>query len=392
MRNILQHREVAIAAYAELPRVRRGSATAIELAGRLYSEVKRTLPLASSDIDGMAVTVALSEAANPFWSNALADSLGLSLRWLQLTDLGGCSPLANVARAAMAILTGQCETVLCLAVDAPSMGNPSHQGGYKEEFAQPTGYAGPVSSFGLIGSAYDQLHGYPHDGLARLAVAQRQGALLNPLTPPELRTPLREADYLQSRIVAHPLRLLDCVMQCDGGSALIVTAADRARGWRVERPVFPIAYAELTNDRPAEAMPDITRTGFAVVGPEVLAKAGLDCAQIGAFHPYDDFLIAVALQLEDFGFCPRGMSGRFLQTTDIAPSGSFTINPGGGQVSGGQPGLAGGSVNLVEAIRQLRNEAGARQMPHPGPALVTGIGCIQYLRNWGTSNAMVMSQ
>jgi acetyl-CoA acetyltransferase len=392
MHNMLQHRDIAIAGYAELPRLRRGTATAVELAGGLYSELVRPLGLAASDIDGVATTMALSEASNTFWSNALVDALGLSPRWLQVTDLGGCSPLANVARAAAAILTGQCETVLCLAVDAPSLGNRMHQGGYKAEFAEPTGYAGPVSSFGLIGNAYDQLYGYPHHGLARLAVAQRRGAVLNPLAAAELRTPITEADYLHSRIVAHPLRLLDCVMQCDGGSALLVTTADRARSLRVERPVYPLAYSEVTNDRPAEALADITRTGFAVVGPEVLAKAGLDGAQIRAFHPYDDFLIAVALQLEDIGFCARGMSGQFLKSTDLGPDGTFAINPGGGQVSGGQPGLAGGSVNLVEAVRQLRGEAGARQLRHPGPALVTGIGAIQYVRNWGTSNAMVLSR
>jgi acetyl-CoA acetyltransferase len=391
MKNALSDRPVAIIGAAELPRRRRSGLSAYELAAELYRSLLTQTGLAPSDIDGVAVTNALSETSNPFWSNMLVDALGLSPRWLQVTDLGGASAVANIARAAAAIMAGQCEIVLCLNADAASTRNVSDQGGYKREFAEPAGFFGPVSAFGLIACVYSERYGDPSHGLAQLAVAQRAGALRNPTALEELRAPMTPADYLASPIVAAPLRRLDCVMTCDGGNGCVVTSADRARSLGIATPVFPISYAERTNFAPHEALPDLTETGFSEIGPEVLAKAGMKPADLGAFHPYDDFLIAVALQLEQIGFCARGEASRFLGATSIRFDGEFPINPGGGQISGGQPGLAGGGGNLVEALRQMRGEATDRQVANRSTALVTGIGTIQYGRNWGTSNALVLS-
>ena len=137
-------------------------------------------------------------------------------------------------------------------------------------------------------------------------------------------------------------------------------------------------------------LPDITETGFSVVGPEVLKKAGKTPADIAMFRPYDDFLIAEMLQLEQIGFCGRSEGSRFLLETDVSHKGKLTINTGGGQISAGQPGLAGGGLNMVEAVRQLMGEAGERQVTAPPNALVTGIGVIPYARNWGSSSALVL--
>jgi acetyl-CoA acetyltransferase len=116
----------------------------------------------------------------------------------------------------------------------------------------------------------------------------------------------------------------------------------------------------------------------------------MSAGDVGMFHPYDDFLIAVLLQLEQIGFCGRGEGGDFLLRTDISPGGALPINTGGGQISFGQPGLGGGGVNLTEALRQLFGEAGERQVPDARNALVTGIGVIPYLRNGGTSSCMIL--
>jgi acetyl-CoA acetyltransferase len=390
--DLFASREVVIAGLAELPRRRRSGASPGELVGAVMAELFAATGLAPRDIDGLAVTVAMAEAAHPFWSNALADLLGLSPRWLQVTDLGGASAVANVVRAAMAIQCGQCETVLCLGADAPSTRVTGVQSGFKTEFSEPQGYAGPLAAFGLISSVYTHRYGDLSPGLARLAVAQREGALANPLGVPELRKPLTEADYLASRMVAAPLRMLDCVMPCDGAYALLVTSAPRARALGCAHPVVPIGYAEITNPQADEPLPDILLSGFAEAGPRALAQAGLTAEQIGCFQPYDDFLIAVALQLEQIGFCPTGGAREFLTTNDLGPRGRLPINTGGGQVSSGQPGLANGGVNLLEAVRQLRHEAGARQVPGVATAMVTGIGAIQYVRNWGTSNVLVLAR
>ncbi len=113
-------------------------------------------------------------------------------------------------------------------------------------------------------------------------------------------------------------------------------------------------------------------------------------ADIDLFFPYDDFTIAVLLQLEQIGFTPAGAGGDFILARDISFDGTFPINTSGGQLSAGQPGLAGGGVNVIEAIRQLMGEAGERQAGRRSTAMVTGIGAMQYARNWGTSAVMIL--
>jgi len=98
------------------------------------------------------------------------------------------------------------------------------------------------------------------------------------------------------------------------------------------------------------------------------------------------------LQLEQIGFCGRGEGSEFLLSTDLSPTGKLPINTGGGQISAGQPGLAGGQLNLVEAVRQLFGEADGRQVPDPETAMVTGIGVIPYVRNWGNSNVLILER
>ena len=115
-------------------------------------------------------------------------------------------------------------------------------------------------------------------------------------------------------------------------------------------------------------------------------------ADFKLFCPYDDFLIAIMLQLEQIGFCGRGEGSDFVLATDMSHTGTLPLNTGGGQISAGQPGLAGGGHNLVEAVRQLFGDAGQRQIPDVANALVTGIGSIPYGRNWGVSNALVLEK
>ncbi len=226
---------------------------------------------------------------------------------------------------------------------------------------------------------------------ARLAVAQRKGAVLNDNAIERFRHEITIEDYLNSRIVSTPLRLLDSVMFCDGANGVLMMTTERARRLGHKTLVHPLAYAEIVNFNGAAQTPDITETGFSVVGPDVLAKAGMTPADIQQFHPYDDFLIALLLKLEQIGFCKRGEGSQFLRDTDLSPTGKLPINTGGGQIGAGQPGLAGGGLNLVEAVRQLMGEAGARQVPDPRNAMVTGIGVIPYGRNWCSSNALILA-
>lgn len=139
-------------------------------------------------------------------------------------------------------------------------------------------------------------------------------------------------------------------------------------------------------------MAEIVETGFLDVGPRAFAKAGLTPKDIAMIQPYDDFLIAVMIQMEQLGFCERGRGADFILNTDMTHRGKLPLNTGGGQISAGQPGLAGGGLNLVEAVRQLFGEGGERQVADNRNAIVTGIGGIPYGRNWATSAVLILER
>lgn len=388
--NFLADKDVCIVAYAETKIGRRTGKSAYELSAEVAEELYRKTKMGPSDYDGLGFTVPISECGNPFWSNYCADYLGLTPRWLQTTDLGGASATGNVARAAMAIQNGLCETVMLIGSDAPSTQSRVHYGSYRNEFWEPTGIMGPPGAFGLLMNRYAEQYDMDYRGLGALAVAQRNGAVHNKNAYEPFRKKITIDDYLNSRQVSSPLRLLDSVMFCDGANGLVMMKTSRARKLGFTNRVYPLSYSEITNFNGANQTPDITETGHSVSGPDALKKAKLKPKDIDMVHPYDDFLIAVMLKLEQMGFCKRGQGSQFLRDTDIGPKGTLPINTGGGQIGCGQPGLAGGQLNLVEAVRQLMGEAGRRQVPSPRNALVTGIGVIPYGRNWGSATAMVL--
>jgi acetyl-CoA acetyltransferase len=388
----LQDRSIAIVGSADTKLMKRSGKTALELAGEVTDSLLQSTGIPRDRIDGLLATPANSEAYNPFWTSMLADSLGLTVGWSQITDIGGASIIGNIMRASAAVHSGICEMVLCIAADAPSTKFVARQSGYRNEFCDPLGYSVLPLSFAMLTSAYVERHGSVDRALAKLAVTQRNGALLNDQACDYLRTPLTEEQYLASRMISDPLRLLDCVMRCDGANAFLVTSTKIARDIGCDTPVHPVAYRECINFDPKNEVEDITISGFTQVGPAALHDAGLAPSDIQSFHPYDDFYIAILLQLEQIGFCNMGQAAAFIRERDIGIRGDFPINSGGGQISAGQPGLANGGVNLIEAVRQLRGEAGPRQLAKADNAMVTGIGVIQYARNWACSNVMILER
>ena len=388
----LSDRGIAIVGFAETKLERRSGRTALSLAGEAVDQLLARTGVERSRIDGFATTLAMSEGGNPFYSNLLAEGLGLSVTWCQATEIGGASSGGNIARAAAAIQAGMCDIVLCLASDAVSTVDRSVQSGHRTEYADPAGYAGPLSAFALLSNLYDQRYGLPHDALAKLAVTQRKGALLNENACEVLRKPLTERDYLESKVVSSPLRMLDCVMRCDGASAVLVMSTQRAKEMGFRKLVHPISYAERINFDPTESCGDMLKSGFTDVGPRAFANAGRKPSDVKMLHWYDDFLIALILQFEQTGFCGPGEGGAFVMAHDLTYSGELPLNTGGGQISAGQPGLAGGGVNLVECLRQMFGEAGRRQVRDASNAMLTGIGVLQYARNWGTSSVMLLER
>jgi acetyl-CoA acetyltransferase len=382
--------DIVIAAYAETPIDVKTGRSVYDLAGEAFAQLLELNGLDIRAIDGLSVSVPQSEAPNPFYAAYMADALGLAPTWLHLAGLGGASVLSGVANAANAIRSGQCTAAIVIGADAPTTTHRGYFGGYQPEFQTQSGIGGPPGMFGLLSNRYDTEYGLDRDALAKIAVTQRAHALLNDNACPKLKKPLSRDGYFASRIVADPLRMLDCVMFCDGANAVLVTSAENAIALGLKKRARLSGYGEITNFEGAEPLAGITRTGFATAGPQALRGAGITPRDVASFHPYDDFTIAVMLQLEQIGFCEAGGGGKFIIDTDLSHTGRLPLNTGGGQISAGQIGLGSGGTNLVEAVRQLFGEGGARQVADTRNALVTGIGVIPYARNWSTSAALVL--
>jgi len=384
------NKEMVIAGYSETPVISKSGRSAYDFAGEALAQLLERTGIEKDAIDGMSVTTPLSETSNAFFPVYMAEALGLTTTWLNYGGIGGCSVTGGVSRAMSAIRDGHCEIAVVMSADAPSTRWGANYGAYRAEFQEAVGVQSPPSIFGLLMSRYEHQYGLKSEALAKIAVTQRNHAMMNENALAKFRKPLTEEDYLQSRLIADPLRMLDSVMFCDGANAFLVMTRERADALGIKKYVYPTAYAELTNVNGTDPMADITETGFSKIAPKIWKQSGLSPSDISMVQPYDDFTIAVLMMFEDFGFCKRGEGSDFILDTDLSHTGTLPLNTGGGQISAGQPGLAGGGLNLVEAVRQLFGEGDARQVNNPKNALVTGIGVIPFARNWGTSTAMIL--
>jgi acetyl-CoA acetyltransferase len=384
-------RDAAIVGYAETKVVEKSDRDVWELGAEILESLLNRTGFEKAEIDGLILSSSMTGAGNCFWSQTTADQLALEVDFCQTVDIGGCSPLGAVARAAAAIDAGLCRTVLCLFADTQAAENNQRMRAFHNEWTMPLGYIGPPAAFGLLSRRYEHQFGLDYAALGKLAVAQRGHAVLNDLAVEKLRKPITVDDYLNSRMIADPIRLLDSVMVCDGASGVLVTGRNSAEKRGLTRIAVPVGYGERTNYRAGEAIVDVTESGHYVAGQRAFSQAGLAPKDVAAFHPYDDFIIAIMLQLEMLGFCNRGQGCQFIREHDFTHTGDLPLNTGGGQISAGQCGLAGGGTNLVEAVRQLFGDGGRRQVKNTGNALVTGIGGIPYGRNWSSSVVMILT-
>jgi len=381
----------AIVAFAEVKTVARSDRDVWSIGAEILEELLNKTGMEKGEIDGLVLSSSITGAGNCFWAQTTADQLALEVDFCQSVDIGGCSPIGALARAAIAIDAGLCQTVFCLFADTPVRETNMRPRNFSTEWAMPLGLFGPPISFGFISNRYEHQFGLDYSMLGKLAVAQRNGAVLNDLALEKLRVPITIDDYLNSRVIGDPVRLLDSVMFCDGGSGLIITSKKNAKRKGFSKMVVPIGYGEKTSYQFSENIVDVTITGHMPASQKAFEQAGISAKDVGSFHPYDDFLIAMLLQMEVMGFCERGYGCDFIREHNFNFDGDLPLNTGGGQISAGQVGLAGGGTNLVEAVRQLFGEAGVRQVKNTANAVVTGIGGIPFARNWNSSVVMVLT-
>lgn len=304
-------------------------------------------------------------------SLALCEYLGISPRFSDSSMIGGSSNLAHLMTAMMAIATGQCEVAL-IAYGS----NQRSASGRLVSTSRPDPYEGPygprqpITSYALAASRHMHEYGTTREQLAEVAVAARAWAALNPEA--FLRKPLSVSDVLASRPISDPFTVRDCCLVTDGAGAVILTAPDRARDLR--RPPVPVLGAAMAHwHRYIASMPDATVTAASDTGPRAFAMAGVSPSDIDLVQVYDAFTINTIMFLEDLGYCAKGEGGAFVEDGAIAPGGSLAVNTNGGGLSCCHPGMYG-MFPLIEAVRQLRGDADARQHPDPALALAHGNG------------------
>jgi acetyl-CoA acetyltransferase len=358
-----------------------------------YTEFSRDSGTAVLNLALKAVTRALADAGlerdavDGLLSYSMGDSvpvttvaraLGLKqLRWHNDIAGGGSQCASILGDAAMAISAGLAETVVIFRAlngrTGKRMGQIALGSGDDREaaFMTPYGFRGPVNLLALVAKVYAAERGLTDDDMAALAVQQRAKAVLNPKAL--LRTPLDARDYLQSPMIASPLRLLDCCLETDGACALVVTGAARARALS-GRPV--LIHAAVRGGGPGctameSAGEHPTRIFSHYVAPMIFEAAGMRPSDIDLLQFYDAYSYLLLNQLEDFGYCRAGALGEMIRDGRLGQRGDLPTNMNGGLLS---EGYVHGLNNVVEAVEQLQGRAGARQVANAATALCTGFG------------------
>ena len=378
---------VAIVGYGETEYHKRRARTPMFYIADSIRRALASANLTKKDVDGLSVT---SFELPPDNTTTVAEHLGMSIRWAFHGVYGGASGIIGMAQAARAIKAGDAEVVVVVAADAVDV--QAHNEEIRSlnkslrDYVVSYGCAGANGIFGLVQRLHSHTYGTTREQLGKLAVTQRQHASLNPNAL--LRSPLTLDEYLNARVIADPIRLYDCVMPCSGGEAVVLTTEERARTLGVV-PVGIRSAGQRHNHDPGEVV--VLTQGWCTFSDAMFDEAGLAREEIDLVQLYDDYPIMSLIQLEDLGFCAKGDGGPFLERTDISISGTLPINTGGGQLSAGQCGAGGGMIGPVEAVRQLRGEAGDRQVANARRALVSGFGMVAYGRGLSTS-AMILER
>jgi acetyl-CoA acetyltransferase len=324
--------------------------------------------LKPADIDGLATA-----GESPV---TIAHYLGITPTWVDGTSVGGCSFMMHVRHAAAAINEGLCTTVLITHGESGRSGiGRSRWGGaapssLSGQFEMPYGPLGPPTLFTIPVLRYMKTYGMTEEQLAMVAVVQREWAGKNPRA--SFREPITVADVLNSRMIAYPFRLLMCCLVTDGGGALVLVSAERARDFP-RRPVYILGTGESVETPMISQLQDFTSSrAFRVSGRKAFDEAGITTKDVDHLMIYDAFAHLPIYGLEDLGFCKPGEAPGFIAARNTAPGGRLPVNTNGGGLSYMHSGMYG-MYAMQESIRQLRGIAPA-QVPNARISVAHGVG------------------
>jgi len=339
----------------------------LDLIGQAAVAAVRQAGLRMSDIDGL-----FSHSAFFGMPNVMtAQYLGIRPRYTDSTAIGGSSFVAHLHHAAAAIHAGLCDCALIVYGSVQrSAGGLIASGPTDIWYERVHRLVQPVGAYALAAARHMHEYGTTRQQLAEVAVSARKWAQLNPAA--FMRDELTVDDVLSARMVSSPLGVRDCCLITDGGGAVVVTSAERAADLPGP-PVYVLGAAEAHWNMNISQMADLTATAASESGGRAMRLAGVTPADIDVVELYDAFTINTILFLEDLGFCPKGEGGAFVSEGRIAPGGELPVNTNGGGLSCCHPGMYG-IFTIIEAVRQLRGEAGERQVPDAHTAVAHGNG------------------
>ncbi|HTR63309.1 MAG TPA: acetyl-CoA acetyltransferase [Candidatus Binataceae bacterium] len=324
--------------------------------------------LTIKDVDGLAMA---GTGIGPMGIIGFCDYLNLNPNYADGTQIGGSSFVAHTAHAAAAIAAGLCEVCVVAfgSTVASSRGGGAGGGGdTADQFEIPFGVT-TVGAYAMIAQRHMHEYGTTSEQLAEVAVTMRLHASMNPVA--KYRNPITVDDVLSSRIISSPLHLLDCCIISDGGGALVITSAERARDLK-KKPVYILGTGEAMRHA-GRGKRDFLDIAAAQSGKLAFERAGVTHADIDMGMIYDSFTITVVSQLENLGFCKPGEGGAFVSGGRLRFDGDFPINTDGGGLSSCHP-MMRGMFLVIEATKQLRGECGPRQVKDCKTALVHGTG------------------
>jgi acetyl-CoA acetyltransferase len=333
--------------------------------------------ISKDQVDGL---VTCNSMAEPYMyhAEAMAEYLQIFPRYCISANAGGGTTFSSIQHAATAIAAGVCETVLVCMADSLRTGLSREQAKKIQsstghpEFESPYGATVPAF-YALIARAHMDAYGTSPEQLAAVSVSGRQHASRNPAA--QMREPITVEDVLNSRMIADPLHLLDCSLVSDGGSAIIMTSAERASDFPHD-PIYILGAGEGHRHEHISQAHSLTASAAAESGRRAYAMAGLGPRDMDLAQLYDCFTPVVLIELEDLGFCEKGEAGAFVESGHTKLEGTLPMNTHGGMLSHCHPGNPGAMFLLTEAVTQLRRHAGPRQVTGAETALVHGQGGI----------------
>lgn len=359
--------EIAVVGISEIDTFESQGRSPVGLMAEAARRATADAGLRLSDIDG------LFTASSVYYTPSLtfAEYAGIDPRYTDSTVVGGASFEAHVGHAAAAIRAGLCDYALITygSTQRSDRGKLVSQAEWLP-YEEPYGMIHPIGPMGLIAHRHMHDYGTTSEQLAQVAVSARQWAMGNPDAP--YRSPLTVEEVLASPMISSPLHKLDCCLVTDGGAAAVLCSAERARDLR-RAPVYVLGFGEAADHRNISGMPDLTTTRAVDSAARAYRMAEVAPGDIDTANVYDAFTISLLILLEDLGFVPKGEAGAFIESGGIAPGGSLALNTNGGGLSYCHPGMLGLFL-LTEAVRQLRGDAGDRQVDGAATALVHGMG------------------